>query len=74
MTNSALLIMTEQTYITLCLIPCELNNGLSRLVVVCQRVQERIFQLVQPLKVEKVLVIECFQERFHLRLFEPWIM
>ena len=62
MTNSALLIMTEQTYITLCLIPCELNNSLSRLVVVCQRVQERIFQLVQTLKVEKVLVIECFQE------------
>ena len=56
MANSTLLIST-QTYITLCLIPCELNNGLSRLVVVCQRVQERIFQLVQPLKVEKALVI-----------------
>ena len=73
MANSTLLTST-QTYITLSLIPCELNNCLSRLVVVCQRVQERIFQLVQPLKVEKVLVIECFQERFHLRLFKPWIM
>ena len=56
MANSTLLIST-QTYITLSLIPCELNNSLSRLVVVCQRVQERIFQLVQPLKVEKALVI-----------------
>ena len=42
----------RETYIGLCLVPSELNDCLARLVVVGQRVQEWILQLVKTLQID----------------------
>ena len=45
-------LITRETYVGLCLVPSQFNNGLTRLIVVGQSVQEWILQLVKTLQDE----------------------
>ena len=54
----------HETYIGLCLVPSELNDCLARLVVVGQRVQEWILQLVKTLQIDVYATFLKFVQLF----------